>query len=138
MTPQISRKTEALRFALGESIVRALDDPFVVEVMANPDGQIWTDRIGEGRQPTAETISRDDANTIVRLLADHAGVVVNEDTPLVSATLPETGERFQGIFPPIFDHAQLRIGTDPQTIVDIVSNRARPAQVSAQASASGK
>jgi type IV secretion system protein VirB11 len=101
MTPQISRKTEALRFALGESIVRALDDPFVVEVMANPDGQIWTDRIGEGRQPTAETISRDDANTIVRLLADHAGVVVNEDTPLVSATLPETGERFQGIFPPI-------------------------------------
>ncbi len=38
----------------------------------------------------------------------------------------------------LFDHAQLRIGTDPQTIVDIVSNRARPAQVSAQASASGK
>jgi P-type conjugative transfer ATPase TrbB len=90
-----------LRHALGDAIARALDDPRVVEVMANPDGVIWTDRIGEGRRPTDVRISSDDASAILRLLADHAGVVVNQDTPLVSATLPESGERFQGIFPPI-------------------------------------
>jgi type IV secretion system protein VirB11 len=101
MTLQARRKFEALRYALGESITRALDDPRVVEVMANPDGQIWTDRIGEGRKPTDVRISSDDAGAILRLLADHAGVVVNQDTPLVSATLPDTGERFQGVFPPI-------------------------------------
>jgi P-type conjugative transfer ATPase TrbB len=101
MTVQTRRKTEALRYALGDTIARALDDPRVVEVMANPDGVIWTDRIGEGRRPTDVKISSDDAGAILRLLADHAGVVVNQDTPLVSATLPETGERFQGVFPPI-------------------------------------
>jgi P-type conjugative transfer ATPase TrbB len=101
MTVQARRKTEALRYALGDTIARALDDPRVVEVMANPDGIIWTDRIGEGRRPTDVRISSDDAGAILRLLADHAGVVVNQDTPLVSATLPETGERFQGVFPPI-------------------------------------
>jgi P-type conjugative transfer ATPase TrbB len=101
MTLQVHRKTEALRYALGDTIGKALDDPYVVEVMANPDGQIWTDRIGEGRKPTDVRISHDDAAAILRLLADHAGVVVNQDTPLVSATLPETGERFQGVFPPI-------------------------------------
>jgi len=101
MNLQARRKTEALRYALGESITRALDDPRVVEVMANPDGEIWTDRIGEGRKPTNVRISSDDAGAILRLLADHAGIVVNENTPLVSATLPETGERFQGVFPPI-------------------------------------
>ena len=101
MTLQTRRKTEALRYALGESITRALDDPRVVEVMANPDGEIWTDRIGEGRKPANVRISSDDAGAILRLLADHAGIVVNENTPLVSATLPETGERFQGVFPPI-------------------------------------
>jgi type IV secretion system protein VirB11 len=101
MTLQARRKTEALRYALGGSIARALDDPYVVEVMANPDGQIWTDRIGEGLKPTQDRISQDDAAAILRLLADHVGVVVNQDTPLVSATLPETGERFQGVFPPV-------------------------------------
>jgi len=101
MTLQARRKTEALKYALGDSITRALDDPRVVEVMANPDGEIWTDRIGEGRKPTNVRISSDDAGAILRLLADHAGIVVNENTPLVSATLPETGERFQGVFPPI-------------------------------------
>ena len=101
MTLQARRKTEALRYALGDSITRALDDPRVVEVMANPDGEIWTDRIGEGRKPANVRISSDDAGAILRLLADHAGIVVNENTPLVSATLPETGERFQGVFPPI-------------------------------------
>jgi type IV secretion system protein VirB11 len=101
MTVQSRRKTEALRYALGDTIARALDDPRVVEVMVNPDGVIWTDRIGEGRKPTDVKISSDDAGAILRLLADHAGVVVNQDTPLVSATLPETGERFQGVFPPI-------------------------------------
>jgi P-type conjugative transfer ATPase TrbB len=101
MTLQARRKTEALKYALGESIAKALDDPRVVEVMANPDGEIWTDRIGEGRKPANVRISSDDAGAILRLLADHAGIVVNENTPLVSATLPETGERFQGVFPPI-------------------------------------
>jgi type IV secretion system protein VirB11 len=101
MSLQARRKTEALRYALGESITKALDDPRVVEVMANPDGEIWTDRIGEGRKPANVRISSDDAGAILRLLADHAGIVVNENTPLVSATLPETGERFQGVFPPI-------------------------------------
>ena len=101
MTLQARRKTEALKFALGDSITQALDDPRVVEVMANPDGEIWTDRIGEGRKPANVRISSDDAGAILRLLADHAGIVVNENTPLVSATLPETGERFQGVFPPI-------------------------------------
>lgn len=101
MTVQTRRKTEALRHALGYTIADALNDPRVVEVMANPDGIIWTDRIGEGRKSAGVKISSEDAGAILRLLADHAGVVVNRDTPLVSATLPETGERFQGVFPPI-------------------------------------
>ena len=101
MNFQAHRKTQALRYALGDTITKALDDPRVVEVMANPDGIIWTDRIGEGRKATESRISGEDAGAILRLLADHAGIVVNQDTPLVSATLPESGERFQGVFPPI-------------------------------------
>ena len=52
--------------------------------------------IGEGRSWTGVHLAPADADRILRLLADHAGEVVTRDSPRISATLPETGERFQG------------------------------------------
>lgn len=109
----ISRKREALVFALGATIGAALADPMVVEVMANPDGTIWLDRIGEGLRDTGERLNGHDAGTILRVLADHAGVVVNANTPRISATLPESGERFQGQFPPIVRQPSFAIRKRP-------------------------
>ncbi len=37
-----------LRTALGSSIAAWLDDPAVIEVMLNPDGRLWVDRLAEG------------------------------------------------------------------------------------------
>lgn len=96
-----TRKIEALRHAMGPVIGSALDDPNVIEVMVNPDGRIWIDRLGTGIEATDEVISSHDAESIIRLLADHAGVLVTAEQPRVSATLPLTNERFQGEFPPI-------------------------------------
>src|SRR5665213_544765 len=95
------RKVAALRQAMGPVIAGALADRLVVEVMVNPDGKIWIDRIGEGRSFTGESLAASDADRILRLLADHVGEVVTRDRPRISATLPETGERFQGAFMPI-------------------------------------
>src|SRR6202044_3871110 len=95
------RKVAALRQAMGPVIAKALADRLVVEVMVNPDGKIWIDRIGEGRLFTGEKLAHDDADRILRLLADHVGEVVTRDRPRISATLPETGERFQGAFMPV-------------------------------------
>ncbi len=39
-----------LRTAMGPDIAAALDDPEVVEVMLNPDGSLWVDRLGAGRR----------------------------------------------------------------------------------------
>lgn len=88
------RKVAALRQAMGPVIAQALADRLVVEVMVNPDGKIWIDRIGEGRSFTGERLAAPDADRILRLLADHVGEVVTRDRPRISATLPETGERF--------------------------------------------
>ena len=46
------RKLEALRHALGETVLAALVEPAVVEILANPDGRLILDRSGEGRQAT--------------------------------------------------------------------------------------
>lgn len=90
-----------LRTALGPAIAQLLEDPSVVEVMLNPDGRLWVDRLSEGLSDTGEHLSPADGERIVRLVAHHVGVEVHANAPRVSAELPETGERFEGLLPPV-------------------------------------
>ncbi|AGH50437.1 conjugal transfer protein TrbB [Sphingomonas sp. MM-1] len=96
-----SRGARMLRTALGPSIAGWLDDPAVIEVMLNPDGRLWLDRLGEGISDTGELLSAADGERIVRLVAHHVGVEVHARSPRVSAELPEGGERFEGLLPPV-------------------------------------
>lgn len=54
----------------------------------------------EGLTDTGERLSAADGERIVRLVAHHVGVEVHTGAPRVSAELPETGERFEGLLPP--------------------------------------
>lgn len=90
-----------LRTALGPAIAGFLEDPSVVEVMLNPDGRLWIDRLSEGLSDTGERLSPADGERIVRLVAHHVGAEVHSGSPRVSAELPETGERFEGLLPPV-------------------------------------
>jgi P-type conjugative transfer ATPase TrbB len=100
-TQATSRGVRMLRTALGPAIAGWLDDPGVVEVMLNPDGRLWIDRLAEGLVDTGERLSAADGERIVRLVAHHVGAEVHPASPRVSAELPETGERFEGLLPPI-------------------------------------
>ncbi|WP_298163883.1 P-type conjugative transfer ATPase TrbB [Novosphingobium sp.] len=90
-----------LRTALGADIAGYLDDPGVVEVMLNPDGRLWIDRLAGGLEDTGARINAADGERIVRLVAHHVGAEVHAGNPRVSAELPETGERFEGLLPPV-------------------------------------
>ncbi|ALA18537.1 MULTISPECIES: P-type conjugative transfer ATPase TrbB [Chelatococcus] len=90
-----------LRTALGPAIAGFLGDASVVEVMLNPDGRLWVDRLSEGLSDTGERLSAADGERIVRLVAHHVGAEVHAASPRVSAELPETGERFEGLLPPV-------------------------------------
>jgi P-type conjugative transfer ATPase TrbB len=90
-----------LRTALGPAIAGHLEDPGVVEVMLNPDGKLWIDRLSGGLEDTGSRIAAADAERIVRLVAHHVGVEVHAGAPRVSAELPDTGERFEGLLPPV-------------------------------------
>jgi len=95
------RSAKMLRTALGPQIEDWLDDATVVEVMLNPDGRLWLDRLSEGLSDTGATLSAADGERIVRLVAHHVGAEVHAGSPRVSAELPETGERFEGLLPPV-------------------------------------
>ncbi len=95
------RRRQMLRTAFGPAIAAALADPAVLEVMVNPDGKLWIDRAAQGRADTGERIGAQEAERIIRLVAAHVRREVTDRTPIVSAELPGTGERFEGVMPPV-------------------------------------
>ncbi len=97
----VERGTRMLRTALGPAVARFLDDPAIVEVMLNPDGRLWIDRLASGLADTGEQLSPTDGERIIRLVAHHVGAEVHSGAPRVSAELPGTGERFEGLLPPV-------------------------------------
>ena len=53
----ISRGARMLRTAFGPAIARYLEDPAIIEVMLNPDGRLWIDRLSGGLAETGERLS---------------------------------------------------------------------------------
>jgi P-type conjugative transfer ATPase TrbB len=95
------RRRNMLRTAMGPAIALALDEPDVVEVLVNPDGRLWLDRHGSGRADTGVVLTPHEAERIICLVASHVRAEANGSSPIVSAELPETGERFEGLLPPV-------------------------------------
>ncbi len=100
VTTSLDRRIRMLRTAMGPVIAAALEDPDVVEIMLNPDRTLWIDRLSTGRAPMGVELSEADGERIIRLVAAHVGAEVHRGQPLLTAELPETGERFEGILPP--------------------------------------
>ena len=95
------RGARLLHTALGPAISAYLEDPGVTEVMLNPDGRLWVDRLSGGLEETRTHVTPIEAERIIRLVAHHVGAEVHASCPRVSAELPETGERFEGLLPPV-------------------------------------
>ncbi|AMG75525.1 P-type conjugative transfer ATPase TrbB [Sphingopyxis granuli] len=95
------RGARMLRTALGGAIAEWLADPSVIEIMLNPDGRLWVDRLAAGITDSGILLSPADGERIIRLVAHHVGAEVHAGAPRVSAELPEGGERFEGLLPPV-------------------------------------
>ena len=96
-----ARGARMLRTALGTDIAGWLEDPAVVEVMLNPDGRLWVDYLSRGLADTGRRLAAADGERIIRLVAHHVGAEAHLDRPRISAELPDTGERFEGLLPPV-------------------------------------
>lgn len=131
----MTRQIEALRLAMSLTIRNALTDPMVVEVMVNSDGKIWLDRIGEGRIDTGETLTPDQAETVIRVIANHIREVATAANPMISGVLPETGERFQGMLPPLVKAPSFTIRKRPEIIYTLADYVERGIMTGLQADA---
>lgn len=119
MTPHpivAERKLEALRHALGATVLAALEEPAVVEIMANPDGRLILERSGVGRSDTGCHLSSEARDRAIRLIADYVGETITRENPRLSGVLPGTGERFQGVMPPVSSGPAFSIRKRPAVV----------------------
>jgi type IV secretion system protein VirB11 len=85
---------------MGSTICNTLDDSLVVEIMLNPDGQLFVERIGEPITP-AGRLEPQAAETIIGTVAHALGTEVNLNRPIISGELPIGGHRFEGLLSPV-------------------------------------
>src|SRR3546814_2005033 len=60
------RSARMLRTALGDAIAEWLADPQIIEIMLNPDGRVWGDRLGEGIADSGQIMNAADGERNIR------------------------------------------------------------------------
>jgi len=119
------RLNQGLRAALGSDIARLLDAPDTTDVMLNAplagesEGRIWMDRLGSGRTDTGITMTPAAADYALRMLASHAGTVLTRTSPILSATMPGSGERVAGAVSPVTSAPVFAIRVPPRQVFDL-------------------
>ncbi|OYW86866.1 MAG: P-type conjugative transfer ATPase TrbB [Hyphomonas sp. 32-62-5] len=105
-------------------VVRAaLRNDATLEVMANPDGSVWIEEAGRGLVQTGHVLSEGDRERVIRLIASGLGGPASQKSAIVSAELPGTGERFEGILPPVSAapcYSIRKLARTPFTLADYV------------------
>ena len=96
----IRRNLNKLRREMGETIKKAMDDPSIIEIMLNPDGKVWIDKIGSGMEFLCE-MSPVQALQMLGTIAHMLGTVINYHNPKVEGELPGDGSRVEGVIQPV-------------------------------------
>lgn len=94
------RLNEKLIRELGPTVMAALSDEAVVEIMLNQDGTLWEDRHGSGMKPVGQ-MDRNRAISLIGTIAGMLNLEVSVNAPVIEGELPLDGSRFEGLLPPV-------------------------------------
>jgi type IV secretion system protein VirB11 len=95
--PRLVRK---LQEALRDELCIALDDASVVEIMLNPDGRLFIERLGHGIAAAGE-MTAVAAEIVIGSVAHALQSQADDEQPIISGELPIGGHRFEGLLPPV-------------------------------------
>jgi P-type conjugative transfer ATPase TrbB len=94
------RMMEKLRRELGPQICAFLERPDVIEIMLNPDGNLWIDRLG-GAMEKVGRMSAMQAEALMGTVASTLRTTISRERPILECELPLDGSRFEAVIPPI-------------------------------------
>lgn len=99
---QVAQLNEKLVREFGHVVMEKMADDAVVEIMLNPDGRLWEDRLGVGMACIGE-MSSVFAESAIGTVAVLSGLEVGPAKPILEVELPERFgfARFEALLPPV-------------------------------------
>ncbi|MBR4607722.1 MAG: P-type conjugative transfer ATPase TrbB [Lachnospiraceae bacterium] len=92
----------------GPDLLDALSAKGTIEIMLNPDGRLWIEKLGEDIKPLCDskghemTMRRDQAEGMINVIASSLGTICNAQHPIMDkAEFPFDGSRFSCALPPV-------------------------------------
>jgi Flp pilus assembly CpaF family ATPase len=82
-------------------VTAALADDDVIEIMVNPNGELFLDRLSRGVVRTGVVVPDSQVELTIGTVASLHDLVVTPSSPLLKVELPLGGERFQGMLRPV-------------------------------------
>ena len=92
--------------------------PKVSEISINRPKEIWVEIAGDMERHDVPELDYEHLKALGKLVAQHSEQFVNEETPLLSATLPQ-GYRIQVVFPPAVEPQLIAISIRKSTIANL-------------------
>jgi type IV secretion system protein VirB11 len=110
-----TRRLAALRLQM-RAIIPFLDDPNVVEIALNADGNVWVERMGAPMSATGVSMTKAEALVMLGLVADAIGTEITPAKPSLAALIPGWNTRLQAMIPPVVDAPTFTIRKPPTKI----------------------
>lgn len=114
------RRIASMRRILDKEIVRLFADKTVVEIMVNPDAEVFVERLGSGMEQLGR-ISSARIESFLGLMADYLGTTVSRVKPVVEGAMPLEflRSRFAGAIPPLVKGASFSIRLPARSVFTI-------------------
>ncbi len=116
---------EALERYFGEEIINYLKkDEEVIEIMANPDGNLFIEKIGQPMQHVG-VVKAYNIRAIINTLASYHEMVIDQDQTILECEVPFCGSRFLGKIPPSVSSPSFTIRKKATKIFTLTENANR-------------
>lgn len=93
-------RLQSIKSHMGIPLYKKLYDPNVIEIMLNPDGQLWVEEFGEPMSVFG-SMQTHSASLFMKAIAGYHNTTISDEKPILECELPLDGSRFEGIFPPV-------------------------------------
>lgn len=94
------RISEKLARELGPQVYAALNDADVLDIILNPDGIVWVERLGSAPERLGE-MPPYQAEALIATIAAEMRTVVTAEHPILECEIPIDGSRFSAVIPPV-------------------------------------
>ncbi|NSM26895.1 P-type conjugative transfer ATPase TrbB [Shewanella sp. ZOR0012] len=93
-------RIQSIKAHMGIPLFEKLNDPNVIEIMLNPDSNLWVEEFGEPMSVFG-TMQPGQASLFMKAIAGYHNTTISDEKPILECELPLDGSRFEGIFPPV-------------------------------------